>query len=481
MPKQPFKDLVVSEKEKVESVARKLNRLLQSYALQTYYKIKQLQNGELVILENASNPLTSEIRDRLDKLMGKLSLRNIIDFKKTRIRSGAHEFNGFIIEQIDYGALHKYELIQNQKVISKPEHINVLVWSRLPPEIKESWTEFSRELQDHIVTCYVKNIDTRLAALPEGVQLGTASLQTPILFDIPVIPVYLPNPLRPNKHSSEFYDLMEILKFPKGEDPTNKIPFLFDEIIPATDKLTLIDERLAAQEQKVAPSVPVENLARREAATSLDNKQPVYQYSDISTPNPLDSGLRKRFRQQLEGMDASTRAATLEYQSIDSLQKLSNAYSMLLNFYENEKSSPKDQQIQIQTMKIIQKEISLSIFIQKLSQQLKAIDPTFKVTRNENEFIAIMVNIQQENAFREYIYKKALYWPVKIQNGQMTVYLDKDKILGDPNILENIKANLNATASQNIIRGNEIKNKLNDNKNNIQREEQDISFNKKSF
>ncbi|PJD93603.1 MAG: hypothetical protein CK424_02040 [Legionella sp.] len=558
MPKKSFKGLV---KEKAESAERKLNRLLQSHALQDHYAIKRLQSGELVILENASNHLTSEIKDRFDELIRKLSLRNIIDYKKTRISSGANQFNGFMIEQIDYDKLSQYELMQQQKT-SKPAHVNAHVWSRLEPEIKESWSELSRALQDHIITCYVKNINDRLAALPEGVQLGTASLQTPILYEIPSIPVYLPNPQNQDQRSKEFFDLMEILKLSKGEDPTTKIPFRFDEIIPATDKLMLIDQRLAAQEQKATPTVPAENLenkassrpsmssqeilklreiffkaylscesdssrkenpslkelslegrhlitmlqsknpafdiarqvndyvsrvsnavdkhqreqslAPQKIVNPLDSKQALGQYSDICSNNPADSGRRKRFRQHLEGMNASTRAATLEFQSIDSLQKLSYAYSVLLK-----EPSLKDDKIQIQTMKALQKEISLSILIQGLSQQLSAFDPKFQITRNENEFIGIKININRVDAFSQYTYEKAQLWAINIQDGQITVYLDKEKMLKDPNVFENIKASLNAVDNQNIALGNGIKHKLNDNKNNfnVQSEEMDIILN----
>lgn len=251
-----FQKLDANTQQKIQF---RLTELLRARGISEYFGVRITSAGELLIQPKSATVLSNDAQENLNVLLQSLSLTNVLEYKKVNIRHAQTSVEGYHVKSVDSSKLDAFAA---RKLVDNPDKISSNIWSRISPEIREYWGDFSDDLKQHIIACTEKHLSNRLQQLSSEVDMGD-DLQDAITTEIPSIPVYLPNSSLESGHSNELYDLSSILKLGKGEDPYTKNKFQLNQIIPAKDKLSLIEQKLIDNGIKI----PSQEQVKTSAAT----------------------------------------------------------------------------------------------------------------------------------------------------------------------------------------------------------------------
>lgn len=219
-----------------------IKKLLELSNCSQHYRVEILNDG-LIIRESTQNPPIQRRKERFEGLVRKLEGEGIFKFADAR---GVGIVDGQEVnipcKSVTQINVRKLFVFLGLGVDEKPQNVEESVWVVIPKEIKVRWNRFSPELQEYIVMCCEPHAGFNIVNLLET-KLITDSKRSPITFDVPNIPVHLPNPDLKSGASNEVYDLVEVLNIKQRDpdhperraDPITRRYFDLTEVIPAKE------------------------------------------------------------------------------------------------------------------------------------------------------------------------------------------------------------------------------------------------------
>ncbi|WED43131.1 hypothetical protein [Legionella cardiaca] len=207
----------------------------------------------LILRESSQTPPPERRKERVDALFSLFQEKGIFTFDEEAIAINVPDREATIVpcKVISKINLQKLFVFLGGATVEKPDHVEEKTWLVMPKEIKLRWHRFSEPMQEHIVKCMSENLEERFKLLVTTEVYGK-SVRSPISFEVPKIPVRLPNTNLPNGASNELYDLMEILnikqRHPTNEalrrDPVTRNYFSLAEVIPDNEALGKIAQQV---------------------------------------------------------------------------------------------------------------------------------------------------------------------------------------------------------------------------------------------
>lgn len=214
-----FTKNIRSEQSLIMFAAKIIEKLLESIHCSQHYRV-EMASSYLRIRESTQNPPIERRKKRFEESMKTLQENGVFNLADGTLQAKVDDKDVSIpfkkIDKIDLSNFFKWLGID---ISSKPDDVDNKVWTVIPNEIKLRWDRFSDALQQHIVTCCAPNAEQGFNQIFETKMFGQ-SMRSPITFDVPKIPVRLPNDRLPEKVGNELYDLMDILKI-EERDPAN--------------------------------------------------------------------------------------------------------------------------------------------------------------------------------------------------------------------------------------------------------------------
>lgn len=219
-----------------------IKKLLDISNCSQHYRV-EISGDCLKIRESTQQPPIQRRKERFEELVRQLEGKGIFKFADTHFVGiiDGREIN-IPCKSVTQINVRKLCAFLGLGVTEKPQNVEESVWVVIPNEIKIRWNRFSPELQEYIVTCCEPNAGDNIVNLLET-KLITDSKRSPITFDVPNIPVHLPNPDLKGGASNEVYDLVEILNIKQRDpnhperraDPLTRRYFDLKEVIPAKE------------------------------------------------------------------------------------------------------------------------------------------------------------------------------------------------------------------------------------------------------
>lgn len=238
-------------------------------ALNCYENYRILDDGEdLMIRQSTGTPPPERRQVRLAMVLSHLPFLKIkLGAIQTRAAIGVIRIPTFFINEIDEAFIAKF--MSASTAVKKPVEVDDLVWSRLPNEALENWTRFSAPLQKHLIECAATDLATLFSKAPEDA-VGVTFL-SPVGLDAPSFPVRLPLPPAAGGAGgagaaaadvradvNKVYDIVEVVKM-RGKNPLTRASFTLEEVLPASDALKILKERV---EKAVGDDEPGAGTAR---------------------------------------------------------------------------------------------------------------------------------------------------------------------------------------------------------------------------
>lgn len=233
---------VVVEMRAIALSAAVIQQLLEVSNCSQHYRVEAIQ-GVLRIRESTQHPPVQRRKQRFEDIIGILESKEIFKFSDNIVRAMIDGREENIpcknLTQINLRKLFEFIGLDISK---KPANIEESIWAAIPTEIKSRWGRFGRDMQEYIVECCKVNAEERVFDLLQT-KLVTDSKRSPISFDVPKIPVRLPNSDLEGGASHEVYDLIEILNIQQRDpqnperraDPLTRRYFNLNEVIPARE------------------------------------------------------------------------------------------------------------------------------------------------------------------------------------------------------------------------------------------------------
>ncbi len=228
---------------RVMAFSAKVIKLLLNIAnCSNHYRVEILI-GELIVRESTQDPPIPRRKERFEKLVRILEDKGVFKFVDKELLTRVDGQEKIIpcksVIQINVNKL--FEFLQ-MDFSDKPANIEESTWAAIPKAVKSRWRRFSSDMQVYIAECCKSNAEDRVFDLLQT-RLITDSKRSPITFDVPKIPVRLPNPDLDGGASNEVYDLIEVLNiqqrdpehFERRADPITRRFFDLSEVIPAKE------------------------------------------------------------------------------------------------------------------------------------------------------------------------------------------------------------------------------------------------------
>lgn len=202
-----------------------------------HYRV-EVGGSSVIIRESTQNPPIERRRLRFEALANILVAKDIFDFSDgyIRVRNDGVTVNIPCKEIKKINISKLFELL-GVNISSKPDDVSEKVWTVIPREITSRWQRFSADMRQHVIVCCAPKAEDGFVDLLQT-NVFTESKRSPITFEVPRIPVRLPNARL--GQSPELYDLMDILKINQrvpGQpelrcNPVTREPFDLKDVIP---------------------------------------------------------------------------------------------------------------------------------------------------------------------------------------------------------------------------------------------------------
>ncbi len=219
-----------------------INQVLRIAQCSQHYRVEITHKG-LRVRESTQNPPSLKKKNLFITLMINLQAVGIFKFvnklEVVNVDGKNVNLNYIFVTQIN---IKNLSALLGIDLTGKPENVDEKVWAVIPEEIKSRWNRFSPDIQAYIVTCCETKAEDGFASLLET-KLISDSKRSPLTFEVPNIPVRLPNPDLESGASNEVYDLVEVIKIRERDpnhperrlDPMNRRPFDLKDVVPARE------------------------------------------------------------------------------------------------------------------------------------------------------------------------------------------------------------------------------------------------------
>lgn len=229
-----FNELTDESKNKFRSI---IKILLNAIQVDKRYKI-EITSSNLHIRESTRNTPSRTAKGRLSLILDGLKQAGLITFDASTLGApGLFQAPSLRITGVNEALLNRLSL-ENRPSSGKPNNLSQEEWAVIPRPIQQDWRNFSEQLRSHIVHCMKENLSKRYNEV-QMTELFGDTLRSPIGMEVPKIPVKLPTGPR-----DAVYDLEELLKLRKREDPQTREPFELNTILPDPAGLNVLLERL---------------------------------------------------------------------------------------------------------------------------------------------------------------------------------------------------------------------------------------------
>lgn len=243
---------------------QKLVRVIEACLLLTHCRDNyRVVNTPLLIRESTTNPAPVRRELRLQLVLHNFRIEVLVGQIRAVSRGETVECKAMVVKRFNTDMLDRVDNLINilisgenfrvagearrpNHVPGRPNHVPEILWARIPSQVAAKWGEFSPELQDHLIQCVEADLPSLFSRISETA-VG-ATFLSPIGLTPPALPVRLPWPSGiahasyPRADANCVYDITEVLRF-EGRHPMDCLPFRLNEIIPAPDALTALEER----------------------------------------------------------------------------------------------------------------------------------------------------------------------------------------------------------------------------------------------
>lgn len=230
-----FNELTDESQKKFQGI---MTLLLKAMQVDTKFRVERSVSNLHIRQSTGNSPSPTE-KAKLSSILNKLQQLGFISFEAATLEVPGlfRQVPSYKIKGINEMFLNQLSL-ENKPSSRKPNNLSQEEWAVIPRTIQQHWTNFSEELRAHIVQCMKEDLSERYKDA-QMTQIFGDTLRSPIGMEVPKIPVKLPTGPR-----DVVYDLEELLKLKKREDPLTREAFELNKILPDPAGLSVLLQRL---------------------------------------------------------------------------------------------------------------------------------------------------------------------------------------------------------------------------------------------